>query len=205
MTEEDKKWEEYLIPGTDGVLKNKFGIRDNEELKIKESEVVFKKLVELYEEPINGNFDKKHLCDIHKYLFEEIYPFAGQYRTVFMGKGNLYVTSVKNIDIELEIVIKEMNEELATCHYFEDYARFLANTYSALIKVHPFREGNGRTVREFLRELVETRIPNYKLDWSQVDSNNMLEGIRMAFFTKTLLEMEFQKALVEDKDRIKGR
>lgn len=70
MTEEDKKWEEYLIPGTDGVLKNKFGIRDNEELKIKESEVVFKKLVELYEEPINGNFDKKHLCDIHKYLFE---------------------------------------------------------------------------------------------------------------------------------------
>ena len=205
MTEEDKKWEEYLIPGTDGVLKNKFGIRDNEELKTKESEIVFKKLVELYEEPINGNFDKKHLCDIHKYLFEEIYPFAGQYRTVFMGKGNLYVTSVKNIDIELEIVIKEMNEELETCHYFEDYARFLANTYSALIKVHPFREGNGRTVREFLRELVETRIPNYKLDWSQVDSNNMLEGIRMAFFTKTLLEMEFQKALVEDKDRIKGR
>ncbi len=205
MTEEDKKWEEYLIPGTDGVLKNKFGIRDNEELKTKESEIVFKKLVELYEEPINGNFDKKHLCDIHKYLFEEIYPFAGQYRTVFMGKGNLYVTSVKNIDIELEIVIKEMNEELETCHYFEDYARFLANTYSALIKVHPFREGNGRTIREFLRELVETRIPNYKLDWSQVDSNNMLEGIRMAFFTKTLLEMEFQKALVEDKDRIKGR
>lgn len=205
MTEEDKKWEEYLIPGTDGVLKNKFGIRDNEELKTKESEIVFKKLVELYEEPINGNFDKKHLCDIHKYLFEEIYPFAGQYRTVFMGKGNLYVTSVKNIDMELEIVIKETNEELATCHYFEDYARFLANTYSALIKVHPFREGNGRTVREFLRELVETRIPNYKLDWSQVDSNNMLEGIRMAFFTKTLLEMEFQKALVEDKDRIKGR
>ena len=205
MTEEDKKWEEYLIPGTDGVLKNKFGISDNEELKIKESEIVFKKLVELYEEPINGNFDKKHLCDIHKYLFEEIYPFAGQYRTVFMGKGNLYVTSVKNIDMELEIVIKEMNEELATCHYFEDYARFLANTYSALIKVHPFREGNGRTVREFLRELVETRIPNYKLDWSQVDSNNMLEGIRMAFFTKTLLEMEFQKSLVEDKDRIKGR
>ena len=205
MTEEDKKWEEYLIPGTDGVLKNKFGISDNEELKIKESEIVFKKLVELYEEPINGNFDKKHLCDIHKYLFEEIYPFAGQYRTVFMGKGNLYVTSVKNIDMELEIVIKEMNEELETCHYFEDYARFLANTYSALIKVHPFREGNGRTVREFLRELVETKIPNYKLDWSQVDSNNMLEGIRMAFFTKTLLEMEFQKALVEDRNRIKGR
>lgn len=58
MTEEDKKWEEYLIPGTDGVLKNKFGISDNEELKIKESEIVFKKLVELYEEPINGNFDK---------------------------------------------------------------------------------------------------------------------------------------------------
>ena len=45
MTEEDKKWEEYLIPGTDGVLKNTFGIRDNEELKTKESEIVFKKLV----------------------------------------------------------------------------------------------------------------------------------------------------------------
>ena len=98
-----------------------------------------------------------------------------------------------------------MNEELDTCFSHEDYARFLANTYSALIKVHPFREGNGRTIREFLRELVESKISNYQLDWTQVDSNNMIEGIRMAFFTKTLLEMEFQKALVEDKERVKGR
>ena len=205
MTEEDKKQEEYLIPGTDEVLKNNLGINDKEELKQKETEIVFKKLVNLYEEPINGNFDKKHLCDIHKYLFDEIYPFAGQYRTVFMGKGNLYVTSVENIDRELEIVTKEMHEELETCYNFNDYARFLANTYSALIKVHPFREGNGRTVREFLRELVEAKIPNYFLDWSKVDSDNMLEGIRMAFFTKTLLEMEFKKALVEDKKSISGR
>ena len=57
MTEEDKKWEEYLIPGTDGVLKNNLGINDKEELKQKETEIVFKKLVNLYEEPINGNFD----------------------------------------------------------------------------------------------------------------------------------------------------
>lgn len=56
MTEEDRNWNEYFIPG---------------------SENVFKKLIELYENPIHGNFDKKHLCDIHKYLFEDIYPFAG--------------------------------------------------------------------------------------------------------------------------------
>ena len=204
MTEEDRNWNEYFIPGSENVLKNKLGIINSEELKNKESEIVFKKLIELYENPIHGNFDKKHLCDIHKYLFEDIYPFAGEYRTVFMGKGNLYVTSVENINMELEIVLKEMKEELDDCRSHEDYARFLANTYSALIKVHPFREGNGRTTREFLRELVEEKIPNYLLDWSKVDGNNMLEGIRMSFFTKTLLEFEFVKALVEE-NRIKGR
>lgn len=99
MTEEDRNWNEYFIPGSENVLKNKLGIINSEELKNKESEIVFKKLIELYENPIHGNFDKKHLCDIHKYLFEDIYPFAGEYRTVFMGKGNLYVTSVENINI----------------------------------------------------------------------------------------------------------
>lgn len=205
MTEEDRKWEEYFIPGTNGVLKNNLGITNKEELRNKEAEIVFEKLIELYENPIEGNFDKKHLCDIHKYLFEEIYPFAGEYRTVFMGKGNLYVTSVQNIDKELKIVIEEMFEELSHCHEYKDYARFLANTYTALIKVHPFREGNGRTVREFLRELVDSKIPDYQLDWSKVDSDNMLEGIRNSFFTKTLLELEFRKALVIDEDKKKRR
>ena len=70
-----KEWEDYFIDGTD-VLKNKLGITEKEELKEKETEITLRKLVELYERPIEGNFDKEHYCNLHKYLFGDIYDFA---------------------------------------------------------------------------------------------------------------------------------
>ena len=191
----DKKWNDYFIEGTN-VFKNKLGITDYDELKNKEAEITFEKLVELYKKPINGNFDKKHLCAIHEYLFGDIYPFAGKYRTVYMQKNNSYFTGEDDIDHHLNIVLKEMHDEFSRCQTFSDYTTFLAEYYYDLLVIHPFREGNGRTIREFIREFVSVNIPDYNLDWSLVNKDNLDEGIKYAFFTKTLIIDEFSKSLV---------
>ena len=78
-------WDSYLIPGSD-VLKNKLGITNYEELKEIEKNIVRKKLAYLYLKPINGNFDTNHLLNIHKFIFDEIYPFAGEFRICSMQK-----------------------------------------------------------------------------------------------------------------------
>ena len=96
MNDNDLKWEEYLISGTN-VLKNKFNIVEREELIKKEIEITFEKLLELQLSPICMNFDEEHLKAIHKYLFEDIYYFAGEYRNVYMGKNNSYFASVDEI------------------------------------------------------------------------------------------------------------
>lgn len=191
----DKRWNDYFIEDTN-VLKNNLGITDYEELKEKEAEITFEKLVELYKKPISGTFDKKHLCMIHEYLFGDIYPFAGKYRTVYMQKNNSYFTGEDDIDAHLNIVLKEMHDEFLKCHTFSDYTIFLAEYYYDLLVIHPFREGNGRTVREFIREFVLVNIPEYTLDWSLMDKNNLDEGIKYAFFTKTLIINEFARALI---------
>ena len=107
----EKRWNEYFIEGTE-VFKNYLGITDYNELAQKETDITFERLVELYEKPIEGRFDKKHLCDIHKYLFGDLYPFAGKYRTVYMTKPGSYFVSEKKIDYHLELVLKEMQDEV---------------------------------------------------------------------------------------------
>lgn len=200
----DERWNEYFIEGTE-VFKNKLGITDYETLREKETEITFEKLVELYKNPIEGVFDKKHLCAIHEYLFGDIYPFAGKYRTVYMQKNNSYFTGEDQIDIHLNIVLKEMHEEFLKCHNFNDYTIFLAEYYYDLLVIHPFREGNGRTIREFIREFVSANIPEYSLDWSLMNKDNLDQGISYGFFTKTLIVNEFARALVKNEQNDLGK
>ncbi len=201
--ENDKAWDDYFIEGTD-VLKNNLGILNKEELKQKEADISFEKLVELYQEPIEGNFDKQHLCQIHKYLFGNIYPFAGEYRKAYMYKGNSYFSGVDDIDWKLEYVLKEMNQEILKIHSKLEYAEFLSGYYTDLITIHPFREGNGRSIREFLREFVDAKIPDMQLNWANVDKKQLLSGIRNAFVSKNELMIEFMKAL-EPAEKIKEK
>lgn len=191
-----KEWEDYFIDGTD-VLKNKLGITNKEELKEQETEITLRKLIELYEKPIEGKFDKEHFCKIHKYLFGDIYDFAGSYRTVYMSKGNSYFSGVDDIDWKLDYVLKEMNQNITNVNTKYEYALFLAGYYTDLIAIHPFREGNGRATREFLREFVNVKSDNLELDWTKVDNERMLSGIRNSHISKSELEMEFYKALVD--------
>lgn len=198
----DREWNKYFIPNTN-VLINNLGITSQEELQEKEIEITFKKLLELYEEPIEMNFDDNHLKEIHKYLFEDIYPFAGKYRTVYMQKNNSYFASVDQIDFRVKYALKQMEEESKTINTKYDFACFLSDYYIELLQIHPFREGNGRTIREFIREYANCKSKDLsfgKVDfsWANVDSDAVNEVIDKSLAFKSIIELEFLKALESD-------
>ena len=157
------------------VLKNKLNIRDNNLLKTAEEEITLIKQMELLKNPMKGNFSKAHLMNIHKFIFEDIYPFAGKIRREQISKADTMFYPPDLIDRELDKVfakIKEKNmlKETDEEKIFENLAYVMAE----LNIIHPFREGNGRSIREFIR-LMAKRM-RYDLNWGNVDKEELLEA-----------------------------
>ena len=164
----------YCYPDSN-VLKNKLNIRDNKFLKTAEEEITLIKQMELLKNPIKGNFSKAHLMNIHKFIFEDIYPFAGKIRREQISKADTMFYPPNLIDRELDKVfakIKEKNmlKETDEEKVFDNLAYVMAE----LNIIHPFREGNGRSIREFIR-LMAKRM-GYDLNWGNVDKEELLEA-----------------------------
>ncbi len=195
------EWNNYFIPNTD-ILKNKLNITNNEQLKQIEKEVSLKKLTILNLKPIEGNFDAKHLCNIHKFIFEDIYDFAGKYRKTNIAKQTSF-TDFNLIELSLNELLNNIDERVINNAYSDYlYAEALASVYHRLIRIHPFREGNGRTIREFIREYVQAKNyyfqdADYELKFSKVDSNLFLEGTLLSDSQLGILTLEFYKALTK--------
>ena len=79
----------YCYPDSD-VLKNRMGIRDKEQLGRLEKRLTMLRILELVDKPIHGKFDLKHLQSIHKYIFQDVYEWAGRLRKVDIAKGNMF-------------------------------------------------------------------------------------------------------------------
>ena len=193
-------WNEYFIDDDETkALKNNLGINNKNELSIKEKEIVTDKLVDLELNPIEGNFDSTHLKNIHYYLFNDIYPFAGQYRTCSMAKTRDFLEPSK-IASWLDNELTKLNNGIKEVQSLDYYAHFLSEEYYNLMYIHPFREGNGRSVREFLREFViakNNELPfDIELDFSKMDPEQFLLGVQYKLMYPSILEMEFRKALV---------
>ena len=142
LEEIDRLWNSYFFPNTE-TLRNKLNIYDKEELQEKEAEITFERLVELYE-----NFDEEHWKQIHRYIFGDLYDWAGEYRYVNMQKETGF-TDVTNIEYFLNGELKLMNAEINNIYSVHALAAFLAEYYAHLMAIHPFREGNTRTVVVF--------------------------------------------------------
>lgn len=164
----------YCYPGTN-VLKNKLNIKDNKLLKTAEEEITLIKQMELLKNPIKGNFSKSHLMNIHRFIFEDIYPFAGKIRREQISKADTMFYPPDLIDRELDKVfdkIKEKNmlKESDGKKIFDNLAYVMAE----LNIIHPFREGNGRSIREFIR-LMAKRVGR-DLNWGNIDKEKLLEA-----------------------------
>lgn len=198
---DDKFWDEYLIPGTD-VLINKFNITNKEELKQVEKLITRKSLAKLYLKPEKGNFDIEHLKNIHRRIFKDVYPFAGKIRKCTLQKDDHVFCNPELIQPLLVETLSNMNKEFDEDIYStSDFAFKLAKYYYEIIYIHPFREGNGRTIRMFIRDFIVEKSKNKScgeldLDYTKIDGENLLLGTARRYLYPSLIETEFMKGIV---------
>ena len=174
------------------ILINKLDIREYKELSKYEAKITAAKSLGLRLKGITGNFDKKHYLSIHNYLFEDIYPFAGLFRTENIAKGNFSFAEWQYIESELNRLLNELKNE----NYLKDLSKDLLSKrlayYMAEFNVlHPFREGNGRTIREFIRQLAY--VNGYIFNLQNINPQYMLNAsIKSVINTDDLEKIIFQ-------------
>ena len=148
------------------MLKNKLGIDNFAELARQEEKISKKKALALFE---NGMLDRLEtgrfsaLRAIHKYLFEDIYDFAGEIRRVNIAKGNFRFAPLMYLDAALAQIDKMPQSN------FDE----IIEKYVEMNIAHPFREGNGRSMRIWLDAILKAEIGKV-IDWSKVDKEEYL-------------------------------
>lgn len=149
----------YLYPGTD-VLKNFPGLRNAKDLVAFETLNSGARMYELRLQPTDGNFDTDHLKAIHKYIFQDVYPWAGQFRTTMLGKAHFAGGPITYFALPhlLEHEAQRIFDGLHRANLLKglsrpEFARKAAHLLVELNNLHPYREGNGRTQRIFLEAL----------------------------------------------------
>lgn len=183
----------YCYPDSN-VLRNKLNIRDRDELTSIEHEVSFVRIIELAQKPICGKFTKHHLMQIHKYIFQDIYRFAGHFRRENISKGTTKFLPHTLIERDITRLFSELKEEhLLSELDKQDFAKRLSYYMAELNVIHPFREGNGRTTREFFRLLALHN--NYLLNWNDVESEALLEAFILSVYDIAALQKCIVKCL----------
>ena len=185
----------YCYKGTN-VLINLLNIRDNKTLQRAESRIVATKLFELRKNEMIGNFDVEHFIKIHKFLFEDIYPFAGKFRTENIAKGYFSFAEWEYIDTELRKLLEKLHKSnLLKNDTRSELVKDLAYYLAELNVLHPFREGNGRTIREFIRELAYKN--GYLLDLQKVEPSEVYDAFLKSVIDTTDLENVIDKCLIK--------
>lgn len=130
----------YCYEGTD-ILKNKLDIKNNDDLFLYETKITAAKLLILREIGISGNFDKMHFVGIHRFLFEDIYPFAGLFRAENIAKDNFRFAEWKFIEEQLDNILNNLKNENYLLYYDKkELVKKLAYYMAELNVLHPFRE-----------------------------------------------------------------
>lgn len=169
----------YCYPGTN-VLVNKFGITNRKKLQDMETEITSIRLYELQENPIQGKFDFNHLRKIHKYIFQDLYSWAGQIRTIDISKENSMFCTTRCInDYAREIFDNYYPECKKNAKDPGKFIEGLSKYYGDLNALHPFREGNGRTQREFARTLCLKC--GYIFDLTNTTHKEMVAASKLSF------------------------
>ena len=174
------RWDSYFIPGTD-VLRNRLGLDDAGTLQSAENDLVEARIAELRASPIivRQTFDAKHLTALHRHLFQDVYEWAGELRTVGIEKGGEHFVPPHDIETPLEHLahrIRESNHLRTKSDH--EAADELAYLYDFVNYAHPFREGNGRTQREFLDQLMARS--GRGLDWLALDDARLTDASHYA-------------------------
>ncbi len=175
-------------------LENKLGITDFSALAREEERISKAKALELFEKGLLDTFEVgtfQGLAQIHKYLFDEIYDFAGHLRTVNMAKGNFRFAPVLYLQSALETIGR-----MPQSTFDEIIAKYVEMNIA-----HPFREGNGRSTRLWLDAILKKELGKV-IDWSQVDKEDYLLAMERSPVKDVEIKILLQGALT---DRINDR
>ena len=162
---------DYCYKGTD-ILINKLNITNDEDLFNAERELVSLRTYELNEKPLKGNFDFKYLKDIHRYLFQDIYRWAGEIRNCNIAKQDLFCLAEHIESFGNDVFNKLKKEKNFVDYDNETKLDKLVELFADINALHPFREGNGRSQRVFIESLA--KINGIYLDLTNVSSLDMI-------------------------------
>ena len=171
-------------------LENKLGITDSAELAREEERISKKKAVWLFE---SGKLDTLAagtfvaLQEIHRYLFEDIYEFAGKLRTVNLAKGNFRFAPLMYLEAALANI-----DKMPQSTYDE-----IIEKYVEMNIAHPFREGNGRSTRIWLDHILRTEIGKV-VDWSKVDKEDYLLAMERSPIKDVEIKVLLKAALTDE-------
>lgn len=171
-------------------LENKLGLTSSADLAREEERISKKKAAELFEKGIldslpDGKFST--LQAIHKYLFEDIYDFAGELRTVNIAKGNFRFAPLMYLQAALESI-----DKMSQSNFNE-----IVEKYVEMNIAHPFREGNGRSTRIWLDHILKNEIGKV-VDWSKVGKEDYLLAMERSPIKDVEIKVLLKGALTDE-------
>ena len=175
-------------------MDNKLGITNQSELAREEEKITKLKALELFDSKKINDFEVgtfKGLSQIHRYLFEDVYSFAGEIRKVNIAKGNFRFASV----LYLEDILKKIDN--MPQGNFDN----IISKYVEMNVAHPFREGNGRSTRIWLDMILKNNL-NKVVDWSKINKEDYLLAMERSPIKDTEIKLLIENALT---DRINDR
>lgn len=181
----------YLDPAA-GILRNRLGIRTQQQLDIAEGDLALPAMLELIDSPPPPTGDLAELCAIHRELFVDVYEWAGEIRTVDLRKnveGAKFFLPVSMIERSAGFAADELRDDNMLRGLDRDkFVMRLAHHYDQFNDVHPFREGNGRTGRVFWDRV--SRDAGYRLDWREVSGQVNDRASRVASEARDLRPLQ---------------
>lgn len=171
------------------MLENKLGIKSSVELAEAEERISKKKALDLFETGMLDTLEPgtfQSLAEIHRHLFEDIYDFAGKIRSVNISKGGFRFAP----SIYLQEALNGV-EKMPQSNFDE-----IVEKYVEMNVVHPFREGNGRSMRIWL-DMILKRVLNVVVDWSQINREDYLLAMERSPVKDTEIKLLLSKALTD--------
>lgn len=172
----------YTYKGTD-ILKNKLDIKDENLLKEFETRIVAFKIATISTLILPMKYTPDRLKFIHKYLFEDIFYFAGEYRQENITKDNFRFSEFEYIEENIRQIFEKIDIEEMKKMTFDEFIVRLSYIMTELNVLHPFREGNGRTIRELVREICFDC--GYVIDWYEINHDDILRASKKAIVDET--------------------
>jgi len=174
-------WDPYLDLGS-GVLHNRLGLTDRARLRAAEAEFATLRLAQLHLDPLAGDFDLPHLCAIHRAVLGDVYDWAGELRTVSLGRGALYCLPHRLVPYAGEVFGRLTRARRLRCRSRAPFVDGLTRLFAELHYLHPFREGSGLAQRAFLGQLAVAA--GHPVRWAAMDPAEHAAAARAAHLAR---------------------